>query len=175
MGGLSDFLTRHRELVSYAFWGVVTTLVSWGTYALFVTCGINATISNVLSWVCGVAVAFVTNKFYVFHSESHEKHLVAREFGTFVSSRIASGVVSWVAFPILVAVGLNQSIFGIESMWARVVTSVVEIVMNWFFSKYLVFRRGQRETLEAEAAGEAAEKENKDRRGRAPSAGFRAR
>ena len=34
------------------------------------------------------------------------------------------------------------SIFGAEGMITRVITSVVEIALNWGFSKYVVFRKG---------------------------------
>ncbi|MDO5852750.1 MAG: GtrA family protein [Thermoplasmata archaeon] len=143
MGAMKDLLTNHREAVSYVFWGGITTLISWGTYAVFVLLGIDANISNILSWVCGVVFAFFANKIYVFRSTSMERGLVLRELGMFMSSRIGTGILAAVLFPILVAIGLNQDFMGIEKMWARVVTSIVEIALNWVLSKYLVFRNGQ--------------------------------
>lgn len=143
MGALRDFVEKHRELVSYVFWGAFTTLISWGTYAIFVQwMGIDSSVSNILSWICGVVFAFITNKIYVFRSRSWNPRTVGREAGLFLSSRIGTGVLSWVVFPVLTAVGLSQSMFGIENMWARVITSLIEIALNWVLSKYLVFRRG---------------------------------
>ncbi len=142
MGTVNDLMTEHREAVSYIFWGVMTTVVSLGTYALFVQIGINPSISNILSWICGVTFAFFTNKFYVFRSKSMERGLVAKEWSLFMGSRIFTGIIAWVLFPFLLWIGLDQDFLGFENMWTKIVTSVVEIVINWVLSKYIVFKHG---------------------------------
>ncbi len=140
---IGEFITRHRELVSYAFWGVATTLVSLGTYAAFVHFSINSSISNILSWICGVAFAFVTNKLFVFRSKSLERNVVVKEGSLFVGSRIFTGVVAWVLFPVLLWIGLDQDFLGFENMWTKIVTSIVEIGLNWVLSKHLVFKHAE--------------------------------
>ncbi len=142
MGTVNDLMTEHREAVSYIFWGVMTTVVSLGTYALFVQIGINPSISNIISWICGVTFAFFTNKFYVFRSRSMERGLVAKEWSLFMGSRIFTGIIAWALFPILLWIGLDQDFLGFENMWTKIVTSVVEIVINWVLSKYIVFKHG---------------------------------
>ena len=142
MGTVNDLMTEHREAVSYIFWGVMTTVVSLGTYALFVHIGINPSISNILSWLCGVTFAFFTNKFYVFRSKSMERGLVAKEWSLFMGSRIFTGIIAWVLFPFLLWIGLDQDLMGFENMWTKIVTSVVEIIINWVLSKYIVFKHG---------------------------------
>ena len=140
---IGEFMTRHRELISYAFWGVATTLVSLGTYAVFVHFSINSSISNILSWICGVAFAFVTNKLFVFRSKSLERNVVVKEGSLFVGSRIFTGVVAWVLFPVLLWIGLDQDFLGFENMWTKIVTSIVEIGLNWVLSKHLVFKHAE--------------------------------
>ena len=140
---IGEFITRHRELVSYAFWGVATTLASLGTYAAFVHFSINSSISNILSWICGVAFAFVTNKLFVFRSKSLERNVVVKEGSLFVGSRIFTGVVAWVLFPVLLWIGLDQDFLGFENMWTKIVTSIVEIGLNWVLSKHLVFKHAE--------------------------------
>ena len=140
---IGEFMTRHRELISYAFWGVATTLVSLGTYAVFVHFSINSSISNILSWICGVAFAFVTNKLFVFRSKSLERNVVVKEGSLFVGSRIFTGVVAWVLFPVLLWIGLDQDFLGFENMWTKIVTSIVEISLNWVLSKHLVFKHAE--------------------------------
>ena len=139
MGTVNGFTTKHHEAISYVFWGILTTVVSLGTYAIFVRIGINSSISNVLSWFFGVTFAFITNKLYVFHSRSLNKSVVVKEFGMFIGSRIFTGVITWILFPILIYMGLNQDFLGFENMWTKIVTSLVEILLNWVLSKYLVF------------------------------------
>ena len=140
---IKEFMTRHRELISYAFWGVATTLVSLGSYAVFVHFSINSSISNILSWICGVAFAFVTNKLFVFRSKSLERDVVVKEGSLFVGSRIFTGVVAWVLFPVLLWIGLDQDFLGFENMWTKIVTSIVEIGLNWVLSKHLVFKHAE--------------------------------
>ena len=56
-------------------------------------------------------------------------------------SRIASGVVEIVGPSLLIGIGLNQAIFGIKGAVAKAITSVVVIILNYLFSKLLVFRK----------------------------------
>ena len=68
-----------RELLSYLFWGILTTVVSWGSYTLFawllgkgVAVGQTKLVfwANFCSWLCAVLFSFVTNKIWVFQSRS---------------------------------------------------------------------------------------------------------
>jgi putative flippase GtrA len=95
--------------------------------------------SNVLSWVCGVFFAFAVNKWIVFSSTDTTPSVLAKELGGFFSARIATGVIAAVLFPVLIGAGLNQGLFGTAGFPAKIVTSVIEIALNWFFSKYLIF------------------------------------
>jgi len=130
---------RYSELVRYGIFGVLNVVVTWVTYSIFVLVGINPTISNALSWVIGVLVAFVCNKFWVFDSKSTETKTVGREFISFVGGRILTGIVAIVGFPILYNLCLNQSLFGVDGLWAKIITSAIEIALNFVISKYLVF------------------------------------
>ena len=147
--GLTDFfntmMKKHREVIMYLFFGVLTTIVSWLSYAAFVHLGIDINISNALSWVCGVLFAFTTNKWFVFVSRSVSAKTLLFELGSFFSARIFTGIVAIVLFPILYAIGLNQSLFNTDGFLAKMVTSFVEIVLNWLFSKYVVFRKKGKE------------------------------
>ena len=132
-------MDSHRELISYLFFGVLTTVVSWITYALFVWIGIDINISNILSWVCGVTFAFVVNKWFVFMSRQLTAEVVLRELGSFYAARIFTGVVAFILFPVFYNIGLDQSLLGTDGFLAKIVTSIVEIILNWIFSKYLIF------------------------------------
>ena len=78
----------------------------------------------------------------MFRSKSLERHTVAKEGSLFVASRIFTGIVAWVLFPVLLWLGIDQDFLGFESMWTKIITSVVEIALNWVLSKYIVFRQG---------------------------------
>lgn len=136
-------LRDDREIIMYLIFGVLTTIVSWISYAAFVHLGIDENISNALSWVCGVLFAFVTNKWFVFMSRSVSAKTILYELGSFFSARIVTGLIAIGLFPVLIYIGLDQSLFNTPGFVAKMITSFVEIVLNWIFSKYIVFRKNK--------------------------------
>lgn len=142
MKKLLDLYKKHREIVNYLVFGGLTTLVSLGTYALFVDlCGLPILAGKALSWVCAVTFAFVTNKLWVFFSRRTDGKTVLREAVRFFASRGATGVVEFAGLPLLMKLGLDQAWLGVEGFAANVVVTVVVIVLNYVLSKFLVFRQ----------------------------------
>lgn len=150
MKTLTKLWDKFHEFIMYMVFGILTTVVSWVSYAIF-TLVINdasfwgitissSTIANVLSWICAVMFAFVTNKIWVFNSKSWKIGLVFGELFKFVSTRLLTGVIEWVGLPLLVSIGVNQTIFGIKDMVAKVLVSVIVVILNYAFSKLLIFR-----------------------------------
>ena len=155
MERLIRFVKRYQELVSYSFWGVTATIISWGSYSIFAMefekfqgdvtifgAHISSVvlIANVLSWICAVAFAFVTNKLWVFHSKSWDREVFLPELSKFIGARFITGMIEIVAVPLLESKGLNQTIFNIEGMVAKVVVSLSVVVLNYIFSKRLIFK-----------------------------------
>ena len=140
---------KYKEIIDYLFWGVMTTIVSWGTYAIFsLAVGmlsdnsvIVSGVANVLSIVCAIAFAYVTNKLWVFGSKSWDNAVVFPELAKFLSARLVTAVVETAGVPALVALGMNGTVFGIEGMIAKAVVSVVVIILNYVFSKLFVFKK----------------------------------
>jgi putative flippase GtrA len=141
MGFIQDMLTKHREAILYLVFGGFTTLVSWFSYAAFVWVGLELNVSNILSWFCAVLFAFVVNKWFVFESKSLENKTVAKEIVLFFGARIFTGVLSWILFPILLWIGLDQTLLGTEGLIAKIIVTIVEIALNWVFSKYMIFKK----------------------------------
>lgn len=151
---LIDFIRKYREIIEYLFWGIMTTLISWGSYSLFellfhkkngnlhfLNLQISAAVfwANLLSWICAVLFAFFVNKLFVFKSRSFQPAVCASEFGKFVSARLLTGILEIVVVPMLVAAGLNQTILGVEGLPAKILVSVAVIILNYIFSKLFVF------------------------------------
>ena len=132
---------KYGEYVRYVIFGVLNVVVTWAAYAVFVLAGIDPVISNGLSWVVGVLVAFVCNKLWVFGSTSMDRQLVFRELVTFFGGRIFTGIVSILLFYVLYNAGIDEFIIGLDGFYAKIITSGVEIVLNFFISKYVVFIR----------------------------------
>ncbi|MBQ2824645.1 MAG: GtrA family protein [Clostridia bacterium] len=152
-GFIKRMFTKYKEIIMYLIFGVLTTVVSWGSYALFemmfkaaiIDTEVLVAVANVLSWVAAVLFAYITNKLFVFDSKSFKPTVVFKEMGLFVGSRLISGAVEWVGVPLLVWIGLNQTIFGIEGMVAKVLVSVIVVILNYILSKLLVFKNKKSE------------------------------
>lgn len=144
---LSELYRKYKEIFWYLVVGGLTTLVSYGTYALFFSlCGLNATWSESLSWACAVLFAYPTNKLLVF--ENHSKNIL-KEFCSFVLSRVATGVFG-VAF-----MWLFVDILALNGYLMKAISSIVILVLNYVFSKLITFRKKKAPRTE-----EASESEN---------------
>lgn len=154
MDKLKALFVKYKEIILYLVFGVLTTAVSWGTYAIFiklfgvVSLTSEMTLAKTLSWVCAVIFAYITNKLWVFDSKSWKPSVVLKEVASFVGARIVTGVIEIAGLPLLVKIGLDQTIFGIAGSWANVVISVIVVILNYGFSKLLVFRKAKKESKE---------------------------
>ena len=138
----------NREVFMYLVFGVLTTVVSWASYALFIkilggisNSDVRISVANVLSWIAAVLFAFITNKLWVFDSKSWKPSIVIKELGMFVVARLATGCIEWFGVPLLVKIGVNQELFGTEGMLAKIIASVLVVIINYFFSKLLIFKK----------------------------------
>lgn len=140
------YFLKYKEAILYLFFGGCSTLVSWGSYALFVgLLGLGVNAGNALSWVCAVCFAFVTNKLFVFESRAMDARTLLREAGSFVSARVFTGVLTVLGVPLLMKLGLDQSLLGVEGMLAKILMSVIEVLLNYVFSKLFIFKKSKSE------------------------------
>lgn len=148
MKKIKDLFIAYKEIVMYLIVGVITTVFNWVVYAVLVKlipmvwtdALLSMALANALSWFITVLFAYVTNKIFVFESRSWEPAVVAKEAVSFFGARAATGVFEVVAQPTFYAIGLNQSLFGIEGLVAKVLTSAIVMVLNYICSKLFVFR-----------------------------------
>ena len=142
MEKLKELYLKYREIISYLFFGGLTTLVSWGSYALFVgAVGLPVNVGNVMSWLCAVTFAYVTNKLWVFQSKSWQWPMWLREAAAFFGGRIFSGLVEIGGLPLLMKMGLDQPLFGIDGFAAKLVITIVVTILNYFLSKFFAFKK----------------------------------
>ena len=133
---LRFLIEKYRDILSYLFFGVLTTVVNYMIYLpAFNLCGLSAAVSNIIAWVGAVFFAFLTNKPFVFHSHDWSAKTVVPEFTKFVSCRFASGVLETVILFLTVdCMSWNGNIW-------KLVTQVLVIIINYVGSKMLVFRK----------------------------------
>lgn len=135
------------QIMKYIFYSVLTTLVNWIFYSCFIfllrftgfRSDTKIFIANLLAWFFAVTFSFVVNKLRVFKSTAFEFKAVLSELLKFFSTRFAVGCIEIAAVPVLVFIGLNGSLFGIDGMISKVIITPVLIILNYIFGKFFVF------------------------------------
>lgn len=135
---IEKLYNNHRQLFLYAAFGVVTSVVSWSTY-IACTFVLDAITSNIISWLLKVATSFVTGKLWVFRNKSHRVRIIVKQLILFYSSRIATGVIEIFLFTLLMSTRLATPILGIEGIAAKMAVSVLIIILNYLFTRIMVF------------------------------------
>ena len=134
---------RYRELLSYLFFGGLTTLVNIAVYGLLARLGLTTAVANACALAASILFAYVTNRLWVFESRTHGADAL-REFVRFILCRLGTGVVDEL---IMVAGvdGLGPVLFAeVPSLWGlsvKVFANIVVIVLNYVFSKLIIFRK----------------------------------
>lgn len=130
-----SYLKKYRETILYLFFGVLTTIVNIVTYLFFTRAlGVDLLISNAIAWILAVLFAYVTNKFFVFESKNIKAKFLLKEFTSFVSCRIFSGVTEMGLMYVMI------NIMSINDFIVKLFTNVVVVVLNFIFSKLIIFK-----------------------------------
>ena len=133
---IKELLEKYREVISYLFFGVLATVVNLVKYfACTQLIGVKYLISNALSWAGAVAYAYVTNRTWVFQSKTRGISAILKEMTAFVGCRLLSGVMDM----LIMFVGVD--VIGIPDSITKFITQVVVVVLNYVFSKLIIFRK----------------------------------
>lgn len=137
------FFQKNREVLMYLFFGVMTTAVSFVTAGfskyLLEKAGLGkdavSIVSTVISWICAVTFAYVTNRIWVFDSKVKGKKGIFAEMVSFYGGRL---------FTLFVEMGmmwLGYSVMGINYWVTKIVANVVVLILNYVISKLFVFKK----------------------------------
>ena len=131
---------RIREMISYVFFGALTTLVNWCVY-VFLTWALGmqsyprgaaayvliGNVSTLAAWVLSVLFAFFTNKRYVFRSTLDRKNGAVKEFLLFISAR----VMSYLIFDMLL---YTACLYLMNDKLDKLLMNVLVVIFNYIAS-----------------------------------------
>lgn len=121
-----------KELIAYIIFGVLTTVVNIITYFLFEDIfAVNYLISNIIAWFVSVLFAYITNRKWVFESKDDN---IIKEIVLFYGGRLFSGLVDTGLMYLFIDILATGDVF------AKIVVQVIVIVLNYVFSKFIVFK-----------------------------------
>ena len=161
LGKLVDkFFTR--EIITYIIFGVLTTAVNLVTFYIFkkifisigwegvfnkllgsagwdkalelLGSGTDYLDATVIAWTVAVIFAFVTNKLIVFESKSWKPAVAGKEFVGFIGARLFSLLVELVFMFVMV------TLLKWNDFVAKFIVQVIVVILNYVFSKLLIFK-----------------------------------
>jgi len=138
MKSIINIYRKYEEIINYLIVGVLTTVVSLVTYYLCTytfldpNSSLQLQFANIISWVCSVIFAFVTNRIFVFKSKNKK---LLKEISSFVVSRLATLVMD------MGLMFLGVTLLGLNDKLIKLVVQVIVIVLNYIFSKIFVFKK----------------------------------
>lgn len=133
---LEPFYQKHKEGLLYLFFGGVTTLVSFLVFWLFEgPLGLDALLANLISWVTAVAVAYITNRIWVFTAHAIGARAILLEIFSFYLSRVATFLIEEGILLVFV------TWLGLHALAVKIAASVIVVLLNYVFSKIFVFRK----------------------------------
>lgn len=135
---IKELYVKYKELINYLIVGVLTTVVSLGTYYASVLTildpqsAVQLQVANILSWIAAVTFAYFTNRKYVFESTNSN---MVQEAVKFYASRLSTlGMDMVIMFVGVTWLGFNDKIM-------KLVVQVVVTIANYVISKFLVFKK----------------------------------
>ena len=133
---IKGFLKKHKDIVLYMLFGMLTTVVNYLVYyPLYNWTDLPAAVCNTIAWIAAVAFAYLTNKPFVFESHDWTAKTVLPELGKFVACRLGSGLLETAAILLFV------DILTFDGNIAKLIISVLVVILNYIGSKFIVFKK----------------------------------
>lgn len=137
MDQIRALLRKYREIISYIFWGVMTTAVNYVSYTLLTEIlHVHYLAGTVIAWIISVLFAYFVNKLFVFQSRGWGRKAL-RELWQMVASRLFS-------------LGLEMAImwFFVDTLHCnhlvvKLAANVVVVIVNYVLSKWVIFKPKQ--------------------------------
>ena len=138
-----ELLKKYKSIILYIIFGGLTTVVDWSvSFTLYYLWGdaIEATPwlihgANVIAWVAAVTFAYVTNRIWVFESKRKGFFPIVCEIAAFAGGRVLTLLLQEAIMGVFCTwLGLNEFVF-------KIIAAVLVIILNYFISKLLVFRK----------------------------------
>lgn len=133
---IKELYQKYKEPLLYLIFGVLTTVVNYVTYFLSASLfNFSTTIPpTIIGWVLSVTFAYVTNKIFVFQSNTTSFMDWMREIGSFVSARLLSlGLDAVIMFVSVDLLSWNEPLM-------KIISNVFVVIINYVFSKWFIFK-----------------------------------
>ncbi len=137
-----DIYKKYEEIINYLIMGILTTLVNIIIKWLLLYTVLDAKnslqlqIAIIISWICAVIFAYITNRIYVFKSKNTN---IIKEIFDFFSARVLTLVMEMgIMWFFITFLKLDSKLF--VALWT-VLTQGLVIILNYILSKLFIFKK----------------------------------
>lgn len=123
------------EVVLYILFGILTTVVNIGSFAILTLFNLEENIANTIATILAVLFAYFTNKDLVFNSTASTLKDKIYEFLKFMLGRAFTIIVELIGFYLLF------NIVNIPKLFSKTLITVIVIILNFFISKFFTFKK----------------------------------
>ena len=124
------------EIMLYIFFGILTTLVNIGTFALLnKVFNINENIANIFAIIIAVIFAYFTNKDLVFNSNAKTFNEKFTQFCKFILGRAFTMIIEYLGCALLF------KFLPIPNIISKCIVTIIVIILNFFISKFFAFKK----------------------------------
>ena len=133
---------KYEEIINYIIVGGLTTLVSLASKWILLFTVLDAAsalelqIAVIISWICAVSFAYITNRIFVFKSNNKN---ILKEITSFFGARTLTLVLEMVIMWFFVTLlRMNSDTWVL--IWT-ILSQFIILVLNYVFSKIFVFKK----------------------------------
>jgi putative flippase GtrA len=126
---------KHREIISYIFFGGLTTLVNFIVRVVCYYFETDVEISTTIGWIFAVTFAFFVNKIFVFRNKSAQKREWFRQAAQFYGARLLTYFLDLGFMIVTVRLLLWNELAMVMAVQLFI------LVANYVLSKFLIFRK----------------------------------
>ena len=132
---LRKLYDTYKNILSYIFFGVCTTLVNTVVYWFCAhILDLSIMLSTVSAWILAVLFAYITNRKWVFSSTAKTYDAIIKEVFSFFGCRLATGIVDWSCMFVFV------DLLKLHDVTIKFLANMLVIVLNYIASKLIIFK-----------------------------------
>jgi putative flippase GtrA len=122
-------MDKLMHIISYLFFGVLTTVINIWIYKIFLDLGVDYKLSACFAFIVAVLFAFITNRKYVFETQTG----FWKEATAFFGMRLVTFFINLLGLIVLV------KYFYMDKFYSQIFINVLVIILNYILSKFVVF------------------------------------
>ncbi len=125
---------KYESIIAYLFFGACSMVANIIAYAICAKVfNLSTVISTIIAWIVAVAIAYITNRLWVFKSKNTKHKEIIREILSFLAARILTGLLDIAIMYIFVDL-LHWS-----DIVMKIISNIIVIVLNYIASKMFIF------------------------------------